>query len=59
VDGEGTSHQSPDLRSPSPANASRRQLLRNVVSSYAAYIIGLLTTLVLTRVLLRHLGVGT
>jgi O-antigen/teichoic acid export membrane protein len=44
---------------PPPANASGRQLLHNIVNSYAGYLIGLAMTLVLTRALLRHLGPGT
>lgn len=38
------------------ANASGRQLARNVVNSYLTYFVGAVMTLVLTRVLLRHLG---
>jgi O-antigen/teichoic acid export membrane protein len=41
------------------ANASVRQLSLNVVSSYASFGIGIVLSLVLTRVLLRHLGAGT
>jgi O-antigen/teichoic acid export membrane protein len=44
---------------PGPANASGRQLLRNITNSYASFFIGLAMTLVLTRVLLHHLGAGT
>ena len=40
-------------------NASVRQLSLNVVSSYASFGIGVVMSLVLTRVLLRHLGAGT
>ena len=39
-----------------PANASGRQLARNVAFSYTSYFVGLGFTLVLTRVLLHHLG---
>ncbi len=41
------------------SNASVRQLSLNVVSSYASFGIGIVLTLVLTRVLLRHLGAST
>ena len=41
------------------ANASARQFLRNAVSSYANLIIGIVLSLVLTRVLLVHLGTST
>ena len=71
VDGESTSDvpeepddeesaRSEDEESGKPAaNASVRQLSLNVVSSYASFGIGLVLTLVLTRVLLKHLGAGT
>jgi O-antigen/teichoic acid export membrane protein len=59
VDGESTPDRSSDRHRAPSANASRRQLFRNVVSSYASYLIGLLMTLVLTRVLLHHLGAAT
>jgi O-antigen/teichoic acid export membrane protein len=55
------SHASAEQYDPRPsrsANASRRQLFRNVTFSYITYLIGLLTTLILTRVLLHHLGAG-
>jgi O-antigen/teichoic acid export membrane protein len=42
-----------------PANASGRQFVRNAVSSYANLVIGIVLSLVLTRVILRHLGAGT
>ena len=44
---------------PPSANASGRQLARNVITSYASYFIGIGISLVLTRALLRHLGPGT
>jgi O-antigen/teichoic acid export membrane protein len=37
-------------------NASGRQLARNVAFSYTSYFVGLAFTLVLTRILLHHLG---
>ena len=40
------------------ANASIPQLIRNVVSQYASFLIGVVASLVLTRVLLRQLGAG-
>jgi O-antigen/teichoic acid export membrane protein len=59
VDGESTSDQSSEPDPRPSANASRRQLLLNVISSYASYFIGVIMTLVLTRVLLHHLGFAT
>ncbi len=63
VDGESTADgpEDPDDEEPGQpaANASVRQLSLNVFSSYASFGIGLVLTLVLTRVLLRHLGAGT
>ena len=44
---------------PPSANASGRQLARNVITSYVSYFIGIGISLVLTRALLRHLGPGT
>ena len=41
------------------ANASPRQFLRNALSSYANLILGVVLSLVLTRVLLRDLGAST
>ena len=41
------------------ANASPRQFLRNAAASYANLVLGVVLSLVLTRVLLRHLGAGT
>lgn len=41
------------------ANASARQFLRNALSSYANLIFGVILSLVLTRVLLVHLGTST
>ena len=41
------------------ANASPRQFLRNALSSYANLILGVVLSLVLTRVLLEHLGTST
>lgn len=41
------------------ANASPRQFLRNALSSYANLILGVVLSLVLTRVLLRDLGTST
>jgi O-antigen/teichoic acid export membrane protein len=44
---------------PAPAhNASKRQIFRNMVSSYANLFFGMAMGLILTRVLLRHLGAG-
>lgn len=42
-----------------PANASARQFMRNALSSYANLIFGVVLSLVLTRVLLVHLGTST
>jgi O-antigen/teichoic acid export membrane protein len=42
-----------------PANASGRQFARNAASSYVNLFTGILLSLVLTRVILRHLGAGT
>ena len=42
-----------------PANASRRQFALNAVSSYASLFAGIILSLLVTRVLLRHLGAGT
>jgi len=42
-----------------PANASAQQFLRNALSSYANLIVGVILSLVLTRVLLIHLGTST
>jgi len=41
------------------ANASARQFLRNALSSYANLVFGIILSLVLTRVLLVHLGTST
>lgn len=41
------------------ANASPRQFIRNALSSYANLILGVILSLVLTRVLLRNLGAST
>ena len=38
------------------ANASPRQFLRNALSSYASLVVGIILSLVVTRVLLRDLG---
>ncbi len=46
----------PVAPAPESANASGLQLIRNAVYSYANYIIGVVTSLVLTRALLHHLG---
>jgi O-antigen/teichoic acid export membrane protein len=43
---------------PEPANVSRRQFALNAASSYANLILGLVLGLLVTRVLLRHLGAG-
>ena len=40
-------------------NASLRQLSLNVVSSYGTFAVGVVLSLLLTRVLLLHLGAGT
>ena len=40
------------------ANASGRQFARNAVSSYANLAVGIVLSLLLTRVILRHLGAG-
>jgi O-antigen/teichoic acid export membrane protein len=42
-----------------PANASGRQFARNAASSYLNLVIGIVLSLLLTRVILRHLGAGT
>ena len=41
------------------ANASPRQFLRNAAASYANLVVGVILSLVLTRVLLRDLGAST
>ena len=41
-----------------PANVNRRQFALNAVSSYANLILGVILGLLVTRVLLRHLGPG-
>ncbi len=41
------------------ANASPRQFLRNAAASYANLVLGVVLSLVLTRVLLRDLGAST
>jgi O-antigen/teichoic acid export membrane protein len=58
VDGEGTPEPASDPGRPPAANASARQLARNVVSSYGNFFLVVVMSLVLTRVLLRHLGTG-
>jgi O-antigen/teichoic acid export membrane protein len=40
------------------ANASGRQFARNAVASYVNLVVGILLSLILTRVLLHHLGTG-
>ena len=40
------------------ANASGRQFARNAAASYVNLVVGILLSLLLTRVLLRHLGTG-
>ena len=42
-----------------PANSSKRQLLVNAASSYTSLIASLILSILVTRVLLRHLGAGT
>jgi O-antigen/teichoic acid export membrane protein len=59
VDGESTPDPVSDPDDLPTANASGRQLARNVASSYGNLFLVVLTSLVLTRVLLRHLGTGT
>lgn len=59
MDGEGTSEPAPDPDHPPAANASGRQLALNVLSSYGNFFLAVAMSLVLTRVLLRHLGAGT
>jgi O-antigen/teichoic acid export membrane protein len=55
---EGASDESaPPEQSPA-INASKRQIFRNMVSSYANLIVGMAMGLILTRVLLHHLGAG-
>ncbi len=57
VGGDGQAGDPPgDPAHPGAANASNRQLFRNVAFSYGAYVVGAIMSLVLTRVLLRHLG---
>jgi O-antigen/teichoic acid export membrane protein len=58
VDGEGPTETPPELDRPVAANASFGQLIRNIVYQYAGFLVGLVASLVLTRVLLRHLGAG-
>ena len=41
------------------ANSSKRQLLLNAASSYTSLIASLILSVLVTRVLLRHLGAGT
>ena len=59
MDGEGTTEPAPDPDHPPAANASGRQLALNVASSYGNLFLAVAMSLVLTRVLLRHLGAGT
>ena len=56
MDGESTTEEPSDRP---PANANKGQLARNVASSYVSLFVGVLLSLFLTRVLLRHLGAGT
>lgn len=56
VDGESTTGPAPAR--PPAANASARQLARNVLSSYGNFLLALVMSLLVTRVLLRHLGTG-
>jgi O-antigen/teichoic acid export membrane protein len=56
VDDASGSAPEPRPDRPPSANASGRQVFANIVSSYANLFIGILLSLVLTRVLLRHLG---
>ena len=58
VDGEGPSDTPPEPERPVAANASFVQLFRNIAYQYAGFLVGLVASLVLTRVLLRHLGAG-
>jgi len=59
VDGESTPDPVSDPDDLPAANASGRQLARNVASSYGNFFLAVLMSLILTRVLLRHLGAGT
>ncbi len=59
MDGEDTSDEPVGRPDRPTGNASLRQLALNVVSSYASFAVGIVFTLVLTRVLLRHLGAST
>lgn len=58
MDGEVTPGSLPEPDGTSAANASLPQLIRNVVSQYASFLVGVAASLVLTRVLLRQLGAG-
>ena len=58
VDGASTPDPGSDPDRLPAANASGRQLARNVASSYGGFFLAVLMSLVLTRVLLRHLGTG-
>lgn len=59
MDGEGTPEASPGPDLPPAANASARQLMRNMASSYGNFFLAMVMSLFLTRVLLRHLGTST
>jgi O-antigen/teichoic acid export membrane protein len=56
VDGEGTPEATPGPDRPIAANASGRQLARNMAASYGNFFLAMVMSLFLTRVLLRHLG---
>ena len=59
MDGEGTPEATPGPDRPPAANASARQLVRNMASSYGNFFLVMVMSLFLTRVLLRHLGAST
>ena len=59
VVGDGKEGEPEDLPDRPSANASLRQLSVNVAFSYVNFAIGIVLSLVLTRVLLRHLGAST
>ncbi len=59
MDGERTPEGVPDPDQGPAANASGRQLARNVLNSYGNFFLAVVMSLILTRVLLRHLGTGT
>jgi O-antigen/teichoic acid export membrane protein len=49
-------HESSPATPKPSANASGRGLIRNILTSYAASVVGMITGLVVTPLLVRHLG---